>query len=131
MSEWILLVLALLGFGLVATATWPSRGPISLMPSWAGAFITIDLAPLHIGLQILLVLLFDWLGAFATPPGKIAALVMIVSAVMLVRLWLPALRAGAIVDGVAEDLGLAHVPRVPRSLLFTPFARGRKGVERL
>ena len=128
MSGWILLVLSLIGAGLVANAAWPSRGAISLMPSWIGVFVTTDLVFHHIALQIIVVLVFSWFGALDALPGKTAVAIMIVSSLALLKIWMPALQARSVVDKTAAKLGLQELQSVPGSLMFTPFQRVREGV---
>jgi len=128
-SGWILLHLSLFGAGMVANAAWPSRGPWTLMPSWIGVFLTTDLVFHHIALQIIVVCIFGWFGALDTLPGKLAVAIMILSSLTLLKIWWPASRAPAIVDMASTELGLEDVQPVPKSLLLSPFARTRHGVE--
>jgi len=129
MADWTLLFFALFGALLVANATWPTRGPISLMPSWLGVFLTVDLAWHHVVLQAITAAIFFWLGAFDSVPGRIAGLVMVISSLQLIRLWMPSLKARGVTDKLAEGLGLEAVEEVPLSLLMTPFPGNLKGVE--
>lgn len=128
MAGWTLLVLAIFGVVLVVNAARPSRSPFWLLPSWIGVFLTTDLVFHHIVLQVIVVALFGWFGALATLPGKIAIALMIVSTLVLLRLWLPALKARDVADRTAAKLGLDDVASMPRSLLLTPFRGPRKGV---
>ncbi len=124
----MLLVLALIGAGLVANAARPSRSPFWLVPSWLGVFLTTDLVFHHIVLQIIVVAVFGWFGALATVPGKLAVVLMIVSSLVLLKLWLPALKAREVADRTAAKLGLDEVEPLPASLWLTPFPAVRKGV---
>lgn len=129
MSAWILLILALFGAALVANAAWPSRGPISLTPSWVGVFLTTDLVFHHIALQIIVVFIFYAFGALAALPGKLAVVIMIGSSVALLKIWLPALKARQVVEQTAANIDMEEVERVPGSLSLTPFRKTREGVE--
>lgn len=129
MSAWILLILALFGAALVANAAWPSRGPISLTPSWIGVFLTTDLVFHHIALQIIVVVVFNWFGAMDAMPGKLAVVIMIGSSVALLKIWLPALKARQVVEQTAANIDMEEVERVPGSLSLTPFRKTREGVE--
>ncbi len=129
MAGWTLLALALIGAGLVANAARPSRSPKWLVPSWLAVFLTTDLVFHHIVLQIIVVAVFAWLGALATVTGKVAVVLMIVSTLVLLRLWLPALKARDVADRTAAHLRLDEVEPVPASLLLAPFPAVRKGVK--
>lgn len=129
MSGWVLLVMAIIGAGLAANALWPSRGPWAMMPSWLGVFLTVDLVFHHFVLQIIVVMLFNWLGAFETAQGRLAIPIMLVSSLALLWVWLPASRASRAADVTAGELGLPDLEPLPRARLLLPFARTRKGVE--
>lgn len=130
MSGWVLFGLSLFGALLVANAAWPRRGPVSLLPSWIGVFLTTDLVFHHIVLQVITVAVFWKLGALQTPQGQAAIVIMVVSSMALVRIWRPALKTQAVADAVADQLGLVKTEALPRSLLLTPFPATRKGVEK-
>lgn len=129
MSGWILLALASFGALLVANAAWPSRGPWTLLPSWIAVLLTTDLVFHHIAMQIICVAIFAWFGALQTTPGQLAGIIMILSSLLLLRTWWPALHSQAVVDRAADDLGLPELPPLPRSLLLLPFKRSRDGVQ--
>jgi len=129
MSGWILLSLALFGALLVANSARPTRGPWTLMPSWIGVFLTTDLVFHHIALQIIVVSVSAGFGALESMPGKVAMFVMVLSSLVLLRVWWPARRSEEIVDKAAADLGLEDLPPPPGSLLFSPFKRRREGVQ--
>lgn len=128
MAGWWLLCFAVAGALLVVNAAWPRRGPIMLVPSWILAFITTDLAFLHLVLQLIVAVGFVWAGALETLQGKLALVIMVLSDIGLVALWLPNLGAARIADEVATTLKLEETETVPRALLLTPFRRGRSGV---
>jgi hypothetical protein len=52
MAGWLFLLIALAGAAIVFNAARPLRGPISLVPSWILAFLTLDLALFHIALAL-------------------------------------------------------------------------------
>jgi len=128
MSGWVLLHFSIIGALLVANAAWPTRGPWTLLPSWIGVFLTTDLVFHHIALQIFLVTVFSWFGALLTLPGQAAVLIMVISSMILIKIWLPALQAQSVVVAVAAEHQLDEVERVPRALLRTPFRKTRDGV---
>ena len=128
MAGWLFLFVSIVGAAIVVNAAKPSRGPISLVPSWALAFLTLDLALFHIAFALLLTGGFALLGALEAWPGQLARLITLACCVVLFLLWLPSLRAGSVVNAVADELGLADVERVPRRLFFTPIPWPRKGV---
>lgn len=129
MAGWWYLILSLLGALLILNAAKPSRGPISLMPSWLLAFLTTDLAPVHIGLAAIVTAGFAWGGALDTLPGKLGLIVLAISSLALLVLWLPNLRAARSTQSVATEYGFDDVDPIPRGLLFTPFKRVRNDVE--
>lgn len=128
MSGWILLIVSLLGAALIANATWPARGRWSLLPSWIALFLTTDLVFHHIALQLIVLAVGAWYGALASVPGQLAVVVMLASALALIRIWWPAMQAQKAVDRVAADLQLEVTPSLPESLLVLPFKRRRSGV---
>ena len=67
MAGWLFLLAALAGTAIVVNAARPSRGPISLLPSWALAFLTLDLALFHIVLALAFAGGFALLGALCAP----------------------------------------------------------------
>ncbi len=129
MSSWFLFVFALIGALLVANATWPTRGAKSLLPSWIGVFLTVDLAFHHIALHVIVVAFCYWLGAFEAWPARIGVAILVIIDLQLLRLWLPNLQAASVAEKTASDMQLDVVEPVPRSLMLSPFARSRKGVE--
>ena len=128
MAGWLFLWVSLAGTAIVINAARPLRGPVSLLPSWAIAFLTLDLALCHIGLALAIAAGFALLGALAGWPGKLAMLLTLASSAFLFALWLPSLRAASVAERVAAELELDDVERIPRSLLYRPLPRVRKGV---
>lgn len=128
MAGWLFLLVSLAGTAIVINAARPLRGPVSLLPSWAIAFLTLDLALFHIGLALAIAAGFALLGALAGWPGKLAMLLTLASSAFLFALWLPSLRAASVAERVAAELELDDVERIPRSLLYRPLPRVRKGV---
>jgi len=128
MAGWLFLLVSLIGAAIVLNAAKPRRGPISLVPSWALAFLTLDLAPFHIALALVFTGGFALLGALGSLPGKLALLLVLASCAALFVLWLPSLRAGSVADAVADELELDDVERIPRRLLLAPVPRVRDGV---
>ena len=128
MAGWLFLFVSLVGTAIVINAARPLRGPISIVPSWVLAFLTLDLALFHIGLALLLAGIFALAGALDGWPGKLALLLTLASSAVLFVLWLPSLRAASVANAVAEELDLDEVERIPRSLLLTPVPRIRDGV---
>ena len=129
MAGWWYLILALLGALLVLNAARPSRGPISLMPSWLLAFLTTDLAPVHVVLAILVTAGFAWGGALDTLPGKLGLVLFVISSLAVIALWLPNLRAAKATQSVAREFEFDDIDPIPRKLLFLPFKRVRNEVE--
>ena len=129
MAGWLYLFFALVGAWLVYNAARPSHHRKMLVPSWLLAFLTTDLAFVHISIAAVVTALFGLGGALATMPGKFGLLLIVLSSLALVVLWLPNLKAARTYDAVATEMGLDDVERVPRHLVFTPFARGREDVE--
>ena len=109
--------------GWLYNAARPSRGPKILVPSWLFAFLTTDLAFVHITIAALVTVAFSWAGALATLPGKIGLALMLLSSLVLVVLWLPNLRAREAMEAVAAEHELDEVEPIPRKLLFAPFTR--------
>ena len=128
MAGWLFLIAMLTGVLVVLNATRPSVGPYSLVPSWFVAFLTTDLAFHHVGLQLLVAAGFIWAGALETLPGKLALVILVVSAAWIIILWLPNLRAAAATSAVADEFGLDEVEAVPRALLWVPLRRRHHGV---
>ncbi len=128
MAGWLFLIVALLGVLAVANAAWPRRGPLLLVPSWALAFLTTDLAPFHFLLQLVLTAGFVAAGALASLPGKLALILLFVSAATLFILWLPNLEAKRIAADVADALHLDETESMPRRLLLTPVRKTVDGV---
>ena len=128
MAGWLYLFVALIGAWLVYNAARPSHHRKLLVPSWLLAFLTTDLAFVHIAVAAAITGLFAWGGALASLPGKTGLALMLLSSLALLVLWLPNLEAAKTYDAVAADLGLDHADPVPRRLLFTPFARRREDV---
>jgi len=128
MAGWLFLFVSLAGTAIVFNAARPSRGPISLVPSWFLAFLTLDLALFHIGLALLVAGGFALGGALETLPGRLALLLTLASSAVLFVLWLPSLRAASVADAVAAELELDEVERIPRRLFLNPVPRVRDGV---
>jgi acetyl esterase/lipase len=128
MAAWLFLLVSLVGTAIVVNAAKPLRGPISLVPSWALAFLTLDLALFHIALALAFAGGFGMLGALESWPGKLGLLLTLGSSVVLFVLWLPSLRAASVADAVAAELELDDVERIPRRLLLQPIPRVRDGV---
>jgi len=128
MAGWLFLFVSLAGTAIVINAARPRRGPLSLVPSWLLAFLTLDLAPFHIGLALVIAGTFALFGALDSWPGQLALLLTLASSAALFILWLPSLRAASVMDAVAEELELDEVERIPRRLLLRPIPRVREGV---
>lgn len=128
MAGWLFLLVALAGTAIVVNAARPLRGPISLVPSWILAFLTLDLALFHVALALLFTGGFALFGALEAWPGKLALLLVLGSSAVLLVLWLPSLRAASIADAVAAELELDPVEPLPRRLLLRPIPRLRDGV---
>jgi acetyl esterase/lipase len=128
MAGWLFLFVSLAGTAIVINAARPWRGPLSLVPSWLLAFLTLDLALFHIGLALVIAGAFALFGALDSLPGKLALLLTLASSATLFVLWLPSLRAPSAMDAVAEELELDEVERIPRRLLLRPIPRVREGV---
>ena len=129
MAGWTYLVFSLLGAAIAYNAARASLHPFWLVPSWLLAFLTIDLAFLHILLAAIVTGLFAWGGALATLPGKFGLLLVLLSSFLLVVLWLPNLRAARAYERVAREHNLDEVDPGPRNLLYAPFTRVRRDVE--
>ena len=128
MAGWLFLIAMLTGVLVVLNAARPSAGPYSLVPSWLVAFLTTDLAFHHVGLQLLVAAGFIWAGALETLPGKLALVILVVSAAWIIILWLPNLRAAGATSTVADEFGLDEVETIPRALLWVPLRRRHEGV---
>ena len=128
MAGWLFLLVSLAGTAIVINAARPLRGPVSLVPSWVLAFLTLDLALFHIGLALALAGGFALLGALGSWPGKFALLLILASSAVLLVLWLPSLRAAFVAERVADELELDDVERIPRNLLYRPIPRVREGI---
>jgi acetyl esterase/lipase len=128
MAGWLFLLFSLAGTAIVLNAAKPLRGPVSLLPSWLLAFLTLDLALFHIVLALAIAGGFALLGAPGSWPGKLAMLLTLASSAALFVLWLPSLRAAAVAENVAAELDLDDVARLPRRLLFSPIPRVRDGI---
>jgi len=128
MAGWLFLLVSLAGAAIVVNAASPRKGPLSLVPSWALAFLTLDLALFHIAVALAIAGGFALFGAADTWPGKLALFLTLASCLVLFVLWLPSLRAAAVAEAVATELGLDEVARIPRNLLLKPVPRLREGV---
>jgi acetyl esterase/lipase len=128
MAGWLFLLVSLAGAAIVLNAAKPLRGPISVVPGWALAFLTLDLALFHIALALVLAGVFALFGALGSWPGKLALLLTFASSAVLFVLWLPSLRAASVADAVAAELELDDVERIPRQLFFRPIPHVREGV---
>ena len=128
MAGWLFLLVSLAGAAIVVNAAKPGRGPISIVPSWLLAFLTLDLALFHIALALVLAGVFALAGALEAWPGKLALLLVLGSSAVLFVLWLPSLRAAPVANSVAAELDLDTIEPVPRQLLLRPIPRVRDGV---
>jgi acetyl esterase/lipase len=128
MAGWLFLLVSLAGTAIVINGARPLRGPISLVPSWLLAFLTLDLALFHIGLALAIAGGFALFGALGSWPGKLALFLTLGSSLVLFVLWLPSLRAASVAERVADELELDDVVRIPRNLLYKPIPRVREGV---
>ena len=128
MASWLFLLVALTGTAIVVNAAKPLRGPLSLVPSWILAFLTLDLAPFHIVLALVLAGAFSLGGALDSWAGELALFLVLASSAALFVLWLPSLRAASVTKAVAEELELDTVEPVPGRLLLQPIPRLREGV---
>jgi acetyl esterase/lipase len=128
MAGWLFLLISLAGTMIVVNAAKPRRGTFSLVPSWLLAFLTLDLAPFHIALALVLAGLFALGGALESFPGKLALFLTFASSAVLFALWLPSLRAASVANAVAAELELDRVEPMPRRLLLNPIPRLREGV---
>ena len=128
MAGWLFLFVSLLGSAIVVNAAKPARGPISIVPSWLLAFLTLDLAPFHIGVALVLAVVFALFGALDSWPGDVALFLTLASSGVLFVLWLPSLRAASVTETVAAEMELDDVERLPRDLLYKPIPRVREGV---
>ena len=128
MAGWLFLLIAFVGTAIVVNAARPLRGRMSLVPSWALAFLTLDLAPFHIAVAMAITGGFALTGALDSWPGELALLLVLASSAVLFVLWLPSLRAGSVANAVADEMGLDDVEPVPRRLLLRPIPRVREGV---
>ena len=128
MAGWLFLFISLVGTAIVVNAARPVRGPISIVPSWLLAFLTLDLALFHIGLALLLTGAFSLFGALDSWPGKLALYLTLASSAVLFVLWLPSRRAASVAEAVAAELELDEVERIPRNLLLKPLPTLREGV---
>jgi acetyl esterase/lipase len=128
MAGWLFLLISLAGTMIVLNAAMPRRGPISVVPSWFLAFLTLDLAPFHIALALAIAGLFALAGALDSLPGKLALFLVFASSAVLFVLWLPSLRAASVANAVASELDLDAVEPMPWRLLLNPVPRLREGV---
>ena len=128
MAGWLFLLVSLAGTAIVINAARPRRGAFSLLPSWALAFLTLDLALFHIGLALAIAGFFSLFGALDGWPGKLALFLVLASSATLLALWLPSLRAASVTRRVATELQLDDVECIPRNLLYKPIPRVREGV---
>ena len=129
MAGWIYFLLTLVGAWLTINAARPSRRPNLLVVSWLAAFLTIDLAPFHVALAVIITAVFGWAGALETLPGQAGVLVVVFSSLWLLVLWLPNLRAAAAAAATARELELDPAPGIPKSLMLTPFKRVVDGLD--
>ena len=129
MAGWMYLILTAAGAALVYNAARPARRSLARIPSWFLAFLTTDLAIVHIALAVIVSALFAWAGAFETLPGQFGLGVLTVSSLALLILWFPNLRASAVLGDVAARHGLDEIERIPRALLLAPLTLVRREVE--
>jgi acetyl esterase/lipase len=129
---WLLLALSVWDLLFTINARWPSRNRVLLGPSFFASWLTIELAPFHLALQIVLVGLLVWFGALSAWPGWLGLTLAAVSWVGLFSMVLQGRRTSVTLrEAVVEVTGESPGPRVPMSKVVFPFALKRKGVRRI
>jgi acetyl esterase/lipase len=130
---WIFLGLGVLGVLHTANALHPVRhNPVLFVPSFFGAWLTIELALHHLVIGGVLIAGFVAGGVLDSAPGVVGLVLMAITEVLLVRIALVARRTQVTVRGALEDLEPGpDAPRFPWLHVVLPFLMTRrKGVSR-
>jgi acetyl esterase/lipase len=124
---WIYLVLACWGALWVAASVWPSRHRALFGPTFFMSWMTIELAPHHLGLQWIATLVFWRLGAFSDWPGLVGLAIAVVSWIVLIVIVDQGRASAKTMRDALEELGPGEDGhRVPRWLKFLPFSMKRR-----
>jgi acetyl esterase/lipase len=112
MLGWLFLFISLYGALFTLNAFAPlRRGRVLFMWSFVSSWLTIEGALFHVIWQMAVSALFVWGGALDTWPGRVGALVALVSWAGLLVLYLKARTAALAVDTALADLGVPDPPR--------------------
>ena len=123
------LALAIACAVVVVNAFFPRRDPVLLVPSFFGAWLTIELAPWLLLWEVVVVVVFTAAGAVEGTRGIVALALSAACAIALVVMIVRSRRTRVIMRDVIRDLHLDEGPRFPRShVVFPILMRHRKGV---
>lgn len=140
----VFLVLSIIGFLLVANALRPLPISIFAIFTFFSGWLVSELAPFHLVLHVVAVILFVAAGAVEGTAGVVALVLSVMTAFGLVYLIVQASRVGAVVEaalkqGLGEDYA-EHIspefaeledPIVPLRSLTLPFRFRHKDVTRI
>jgi acetyl esterase/lipase len=135
MVGWLFLLLSLYGALYTLNAFAPlRRGRVLFIWSFVSSWLTIEGALLHMIWQVAVSAAFVWAGALGSWPGRVGALITVVSWAGLLVLHRKARTAGSAVDEALADLGMADPPQRYRRRLVRRTRNvefGRAGGRRL
>ncbi len=131
---WLLFGLSVWGLLFTLNAFRPSRSRVGLAPSFFAAWLTIELAPFQLLLQIVVTAVLIGAGALDAWQGWVGLALCVLSWVglgsMIVRSATTRATVAAALDGLDGAPAAGDVPRLPTRKLFNPFSFRRKGVRR-
>lgn len=131
--SWLLFGLSVWGLLFTLNARWPSKTRAGLAPSFFAAWLTIELAPFHLLIQLVVTVVLVAGGALEAWPGWVGLGLCVVSWAGLVVMVAQGGATRRVIDAALGDeiLGdVAAAPSVPTSKLLLPFAFGRRGARK-
>lgn len=129
--RWWLLALGMWSSVWTVNALVPRRGRFSLVPSFAAAWFTIELAFHHLVALVVLTAALVAAGALDGWAGWLGLGTAVASAVGLAFIGVRSLRTTVALRHSLEDLDTSGAPRYPRAQLLVPFLVRRRGVRRV
>ena len=127
---WIYLALSVWAALFTLTAVVPvRRNRVLFLPAFFSAWLTIELAPHHLVIQVLTTLAMGRFGAFGSWPGWVGLAISLVSWSVLVTIVLQGRQSAVTLREALADLADdGPAPRLPLRYKVFPFAMGRRGV---
>jgi acetyl esterase/lipase len=133
-ASWLYLAVAVWGSLFTLVSFRPPHRPGFLMAiGFFAAWLTTELAIVHLALQIVLTLVFVWFGALDAWPGWVALALTIASWAGLIAAIREASGTDAVFAKALSDAFGIHdaMERIERRRIWLPFWWRRRGVERI